>query len=285
MTDFNPVYYRKIAECTQLAASTSNLSSIAKAVQLEENDLEKLFKKWGTDDVQSFLNYVNSGYLQNVITFNDQPGLFDQDPRTGKQPEDNLDMPKIKIIPLDEGDALQINYSFQDSPFGRMMIATTARGICYLSYSEDEKKATDHLKKILPMATLVNAEDPIQKKALKYFEGDWQNIDEIPLHLKGTDFQMKVWNALLQIPFGKLCTYHYIANLIGNPKASRAAGTAIGSNNVAYFVPCHRAIQSSGHLGKYKWDSPRKAVIIGWEHQMLKKIQLQNQQNKMPATL
>jgi AraC family transcriptional regulator of adaptative response/methylated-DNA-[protein]-cysteine methyltransferase len=83
--------------------------------------------------------------------------------------------------------------------------------------------------------------------------------------LKGTDFQLKVWETLLKIPMGRLSTYHNIAEQIGSPKASRAVGTAIGSNPVAFLIPCHRVIQSSGKIGGYMWGNTRKTAIIGWE--------------------
>jgi AraC family transcriptional regulator of adaptative response/methylated-DNA-[protein]-cysteine methyltransferase len=100
---------------------------------------------------------------------------------------------------------------------------------------------------------------------LKMFRDDWSDLDKIKLHLKGTPFQIKVWNALLQIPVGSLKSYLEIANEIGDPKASRAVGTAIGNNPIAYIIPCHRVITSSGNLGGYHWGIDRKSAIIGWE--------------------
>ncbi len=97
------------------------------------------------------------------------------------------------------------------------------------------------------------------------FRDDWSDLEKIKLHLKGTPFQIKVWNALLQIPMGSLKSYLEIANEIGDPHASRAVGTAIGNNPIAYLIPCHRVITSSGNLGGYHWGIDRKSAIIGWE--------------------
>jgi AraC family transcriptional regulator of adaptative response/methylated-DNA-[protein]-cysteine methyltransferase len=105
----------------------------------------------------------------------------------------------------------------------------------------------------------------MQQNALFIFQNDWSKLPEIKLHLKGTDFQLKVWENLLKIPMGSLSTYGNLAEKIGNPNASRAVGTATGNNPVAYLIPCHRVIQSTGNLGGYRWGNTRKTAIIGWE--------------------
>src|SRR6185437_1351105 len=98
-----------------------------------------------------------------------------------------------------------------------------------------------------------------------FFSGNWQDMQKIKLHLKGTAFQLKVWEALLKIPAGKLSTYASIANTIKHPKAARAVGSAVGDNPIAYLIPCHRVIRSTGIIGDYHWGSTRKTAIIGWE--------------------
>lgn len=97
------------------------------------------------------------------------------------------------------------------------------------------------------------------------FQNDWSKLQQIKLHLKGTEFQLKVWEVLLKVPMGKLATYGTIAEQLGNPNASRAVGTAIGSNPVAFLIPYHRVIQSTGIFGGYMWGNTRKTAIIGWE--------------------
>ena len=121
------------------------------------------------------------------------------------------------------------------------------------------------LKAQFPKAKFVQQQDELQKKAVSILQSDHQDLSEIKLHLKGTEFQLKVWESLLKIPMGELTTYGAIAKDIGNNKASRAVGTAIGSNPVAFLIPCHRVIQSSGHFGGYMWGTTRKTAIIGWE--------------------
>jgi AraC family transcriptional regulator of adaptative response/methylated-DNA-[protein]-cysteine methyltransferase len=107
--------------------------------------------------------------------------------------------------------------------------------------------------------------DIMQQNALYIFTQDWSRLPEIKLHLKGTEFQLKVWETLLKIPMGGLTTYKDIAGRIGNPRASRAVGSAVGYNPVAFLIPCHRVIQSTGVIGEYYWGATRKTAIIGWE--------------------
>jgi AraC family transcriptional regulator, regulatory protein of adaptative response / methylated-DNA-[protein]-cysteine methyltransferase len=163
------------------------------------------------------------------------------------------------------GRDLVINYSFAESPFGNILVASTEKGICYLAFSEDEPLAFSIMQQHFPNAHFRQMTDPIQQNAIHIFSHDWTKLNQIKLHLKGTDFQLKVWQALLKIPMGQLTTYGTIANRIEHPNASRAVGTAIGSNPVAFLIPCHRVIQSTGIIGGYMWGSTRKRAIIGWE--------------------
>lgn len=134
-----------------------------------------------------------------------------------------------------------------------------------MAFAEEEAIGLQELKIKFPNASLTRKLDLVQQNALFIFQNDWSKLAEIKLHLKGTDFQLKVWETLLKIPMGQLSTYGAIAKQIEKPKASRAVGTAIGSNPVAFLIPCHRVIQSSGTFGGYMWGNTRKTAIIGWE--------------------
>ena len=131
--------------------------------------------------------------------------------------------------------------------------------------TENEEKALADLQQHFPNSNFKQMVDLIQQNALYIFTHDWSKLSQIKLHLKGTEFQLKVWETLLKIPMGKLSTYGSIAEKIQSPNASRAVGTAIGSNPVAFLIPCHRVIQSSGAFGGYMWGATRKTAIIGWE--------------------
>ncbi len=159
---------------------------------------------------------------------------------------------------------LSIQYSFKETQFGEILIASTIKGICFLSFVEDKAKAIQDLKNYYPKAIFEQANSVIQNLALQTINGN-----SIPkpliLHLKGTEFQFMIWNRLLEIPRGKLINYSHLAKSINKPKAARAAGTAIGSNPIAYLIPCHRVVQSNGSLGGYRWGLKRKLDIISWE--------------------
>jgi AraC family transcriptional regulator of adaptative response/methylated-DNA-[protein]-cysteine methyltransferase len=163
------------------------------------------------------------------------------------------------------GEKLSINYSFVESPFGDLIVAATPKGICYMAFADDQTTAFDALRKRFPNARYRHMTDALQQHAVSVFTQDWRKSGEIKLHLKGTEFQLKVWKILLKIPIGSLTTYGDIASKLNNPKASRAVGTAIGDNPVALLIPCHRVIRASGELGGYHWGLARKAAIIGWE--------------------
>ena len=134
-----------------------------------------------------------------------------------------------------------------------------------MAFADDGAKALEDLQQHFPNAQYRQMLDLAQQNALYIFTHDWSKLHEIKLHLKGTDFQLKVWETLLKIPMGKLTTYGNIAQKIDRPKASRAVGTAIGDNPVAFLIPCHRVIQSTGLLGGYHWGTARKTAMIGWE--------------------
>lgn len=162
---------------------------------------------------------------------------------------------------------LHISYSFQKTDFGKIIVATTEKGICYIAFIEDEEKAVADLSKRFEAAKIVKKQDSHHQIALQYFHKEHTNLPEIKLYIKGTEFQIEVWKALLQLPFGKLTSYNKIASQIGKPKASRAVGTAIGKNPIAYIIPCHRVVQTNGKLGGYMWGIERKAAILRWEHE------------------
>jgi len=163
------------------------------------------------------------------------------------------------------GKNLRINYSLAESPFGSLIVASTSKGICYMAFEDDQQRAIMNLNAKFPNAEIQQKFDVLQQNALFIFQNDWTKPNEIKLHLRATDFQLKVWKSLLKIPMGKLSTYGNIAKHIGNQKASRAVGTAIGHNPVAFLIPCHRVIQSTGTFGGYLWGTTQKTAIIGWE--------------------
>jgi len=167
------------------------------------------------------------------------------------------------------GEQLQIRYSFDESPFGDYLVASTDKGICQLSFIESKSSALRSLKEQWHHASIKEGSDEHQEKVKQFFSRNFSSPGKIKLHLKGTPFQLKVWEALLKIPEGQLSTYSEIANHIHHAKALQAVGTAIGNNPVGYLIPCHRVIRKEGNIGEYRWGALRKTAIIGWEASQL----------------
>ena len=134
-----------------------------------------------------------------------------------------------------------------------------------MAFYEEDQAALEQLKLQFSNAHFVQKTDLMQQEALFIFRNDWHKLRDIKLHLKGTPFQLKVWETLLKIPMGRLATYGTVAGAVGKPGAARAVGTAIGNNPVAFLIPCHRVIQSTGSFGGYMWGNTRKTAILGWE--------------------
>lgn len=250
--------------------SQPGLEEIAGKIHVSPFHFQKLFTEWAGVSPKKFLQYISLDYAKNILK-EKQATLFDAAYDTGFSGTSRLHDLFIKIEGMtpgeykNGGENLSINYSYAESPFGNMLVASTSKGICHMSFIESEKDALNKLQHNFPHAKYKQVVDLVQQNALYIFTHDWSKLDQIKLHLKGTNFQIKVWETLLKIPVGGLSTYGKIAKEIGNANASRAVGTAIGSNPIAYLIPCHRVIRSTGGTGEYMWGSVRKTALIGWE--------------------
>ncbi len=165
------------------------------------------------------------------------------------------------------GRGLTIRYGFHPSPFGEALIAVTDRGICGLSFAAPGERAgvLERLRKDWSRATLVEDLEGTAGMVERIFAEEPRAQAPLTLYLRGTNFQVKVWEALIRIPPGSVTTYGEVARIVGRPGASRAVGTAVGSNPVAFVIPCHRVIRRSGGIGGYRWGVERKRLILAWE--------------------
>lgn len=246
-----------------------DLDEVAKQVHVSPYHFQRMFKDWAGVSPKKFLQYISIEHAKNLLKKN--LTLSEVSFETGLSGSSRLHDLFISIEGMtpgeykNGGEQLHINYSYAESPFGNIIVASTTKGICHLAFADDEVMALGELKKLFPNASFRQVVDTIQQNALFIFTQDWKNLSAIKLHLKGTAFQLKVWETLLKIPMGGLSTYASIAAATGNNKASRAVGSAIGDNPVAFLIPCHRVIKSTGSLGHYHWGSNRKTAIIGWE--------------------
>ncbi len=264
--------YARIAEAIEYIRenfkSQPTLDDIANEVGLSTAHFQRMFTDWAGVSPKKFLQYISIEYAKEVLKENT---LSDAAFETGLSGTGRLHDLFVNIEGMtpgeykNGGEHLSINYSFAESPFGDILVAATPKGICHLAFADEQAEAFRVLQERFPNAQYQQRVDVLQQNALFIFTQDWSKLNEIKLHLKGTDFQLKVWEALLRIPMGQLSTYGDIASLLDNPNASRAVGTAIGDNPVAFLIPCHRVIRSSGELGGYHWGFARKAAIIGWE--------------------
>lgn len=161
---------------------------------------------------------------------------------------------------------LNIDYGFYSTPVGEILIASTVRGICCIELADDRDEALQLLCKRFSKSLQRMHRTEFHDLALRFFsKNERRSSDEIVLHLYGTDFQIEVWRALLDVPFGETSTYSDIAKAIDNSRALRAVGTAIGRNPVAILVPCHRILRSDGGIGGYYWGIEKKKILLEWE--------------------
>ncbi|HMB62000.1 MAG TPA: methylated-DNA--[protein]-cysteine S-methyltransferase [Eudoraea sp.] len=270
----NQINYNRIAEAIEYIKtnfkSQPNLDEVAEKAHISPAHFQRMFTEWAGTSPKKFLQYISVEYAKKKLK-EEQATLFDTAFETGLSSTSRLHDLFVNIEGMtpaeykNGGKNLQINYSFAESPFGSLMVASTSKGICHMAFEDGEKVALQNLQAKFPNASFQRKLDLMQQNALFIFQNDWSKLPEIKLHLKGTDFQLKVWENLLKIPMGSLSTYGNLAEKIGIPNASRAVGTAIGNNPVAYLIPCHRVIQSTGNLGGYRWGNTRKTAIIGWE--------------------
>ena len=166
------------------------------------------------------------------------------------------------------GKGLQIHYGIHDTPLGKSLIGTTARGICSLYFLDmaDEHHGEQILRQSWSNAEIIYKPQATQALCDRIFNlATFKERQPLTVLVKGTNFQIQVWRALLKIPFGEITTYQTIAKAIDRPTATRAIGNAVGKNPIGYLIPCHRVIRGSGELGGYRWGIERKTALLGWE--------------------
>lgn len=274
------IHFSRIAEAIEYLTGNfkeqPTLEQIAGKVHLSPFHFQRLFTEWAWVSPKKFVQFLSLEYAKGLIR---QQGasIFDAAVETGLSGTGRLHDLFISIEGMTPGEyknggaALSINYSFAESPFGNILVASTPKGICYMAFADEEEKALQELQIQFPNASYKQMVDLMQQNALYIFTHGRKALDQIKLHQKGTPFQIKVWEALLRIPAGRLSTYKGLAEMISHPTALRAVGSAVGQNPVAFIIPCHRVIQSAGTFGNYHWGPVRKKAMIGWEAASMEK--------------
>ena len=249
-----------------------SLEELAEDVGLSPTSLQKLFTRWAGLSPKAFLQAVTLDHARKLL---DQGmPLLETSFEVGMSGPGRLHdlfVTHEAMSPGDyktRGDGLTIRYGYHISPFGVALVMVTERGLAGLSFNDPggEREAFADMSGRWPNATYVEDMAATQPYAARIFDPSrWRSEQPLKVVLIGTDFQVRVWQALLRIPLGKACSYSSIAAGIGAPAASRAVGAAIGANPISFVVPCHRALGKSGALTGYHWGLTRKRAILGWE--------------------
>ena len=267
--------YDRIAEAISFITSQIDgqptLQEIAGHLNLSPYHFQRLFCRWAGVTPKRFLQVLTLerakqllSESKSVLEVSDSLGLS-----SGSRLYDHF--VHLEAVTPGEfkmgGAGLTIEYAVQDTPFGKAFIATTPRGICSFAFLEDSK-IDEHLadqRQKWPQAILHQNRQSTRAVTQAMFGEQKKSGNPISLHVSGTNFQINVWKALLQIPPAALVSYSQVAKAIGHPNSARAVGLAVGNNPVAFLIPCHRVIQQSGGLGGYHWGKTRKQAIYAWE--------------------
>ncbi|MEG4084065.1 methylated-DNA--[protein]-cysteine S-methyltransferase [Microcoleus sp. POL10_C6] len=263
---------RAIAFMRQHHLNQPNLATVAQHIGLSEYHFQRLFTQWAGISPKRFLQYLTVEYAKSKIT--QTKSLLDLTLDVRLSSPGRLHDLFVNLEAMSPGEfkaggaGLQIRYGIHDTPFGKSVIATTARGICNLYFLDttDEQTAEQRLQLTWKKAEIIRDEQATQSlRDLIFTSETLSEQKSLTLLVKGTNFQIQVWRALLQLPFGAIATYQTIAQMVARPTAARAVGNAIGNNPIGYLIPCHRVIRESGELGGYGWGRERKTVMLGWE--------------------
>jgi len=248
-----------------------SLKEIAEHVALSEFHFNRLFSKWAGTSPQRFMRFLTKEFAKEKLA--ESTNLLEATFESGLSSSSRLHDLFVSyeaMTPAEfkaKGAGLTIHYGIHETPFGECLIATTERGITDLRFLEGESKELiiKELQQDFEKAILI-FDNKLTKPYIEQIFYETTNTSApISLLLRGTNFQIKVWEALLKIPFGQMVSYETIAKAIEKPTAQRAVGTAIGCNRLGYIIPCHRVLQKVGGIGGYRWGTTRKKAILGWE--------------------
>jgi len=266
--------YERIARAIEYlrrhAAEQPDLAAVARHVHLSEHHFQRLFTRWAGVSPKRFLQYLTVEHAKSRLA---QTGnVLDLTADVGLSGPGRLHDLFVTLEAMSPGEmraggaGLKIRFGIHESPFGACLIAVSPRGICGLHFVENQAAAVALLRRDWPHAALAPDAGGTVSLARRIFDPlAAQRMQPLALLVRGTNFQIQVWRALLRLPFGSIATYRSIAAQIGHPSAARAVGNAIGANPIAWLIPCHRVIRGSGTFGRYRWGENRKAAILGWE--------------------
>lgn len=245
------------------------LADVAKHVGLSPAHFQRLFTRWAGISPKRFLQHRTAQVVKRLLRENHS--VLDASYEAGLSGSSRLHDLIVNaeaVLPGEyqrAGEGLVVKFGFHPSPFGECLIAVTPRGVCHLAFVNPVTRGgtLERLKHDWPRAELRADQGATREAIARAFpNGVSAKHSPLSLHIKGTNFQLKVWEALLKIPDGAVTTYGDIAAALDTPNASRAVGTAVGSNPISWLIPCHRVIRASGELGGYAWGLDRKKVML-----------------------
>lgn len=243
------------------------LDEVAEFAGLSPYHFQRLFRRWAGVSPKRFLQYLTVEHAKELLRADQS--VLDTAMATGLSSPSRLhDLFVVTeaVTPGEYkrcGEGLELVYGTTDSPFGRCLIAETARGVVAMAFGAPEESLVS-LRRDWSAALLRRDDARAARTAARVFSGA-AGDEPLRLLLRGTNFQIRVWRALLEIPFGHVSTYRDVAARVCSPDAARAVGQAVGANSLAYLIPCHRVIRGDGALGGYRWNPDRKAHMLGWE--------------------
>jgi len=250
------------------SSNQPTLEDVAEHVGLSPYHFQRLFRRWAGVSPKRFLQHVTAANAKRLLR--DSTPVLDAAFAVGLSSPGRLHdliVTTEAVTPGEyksQGEGITIHYGIHETPYGICLIGATERGICALRFL-DGANAQDAIAEIQAewsRATLVLDPDGTTALAHLIFEESESSSDPLPLLLRGSNFQLKVWEGLLRVPEGCLVSYGDLAKRLSVPSAARAIANAVGANPIAYVIPCHRVLRSTGALGGYRWGTDRKLVIL-----------------------
>ena len=266
---------RAVTFLTESWTDHPSLEDLARHINLSPAHAQKLFKRWCGLSPKEFILAITVDRARELLE--GSASVLDTAHEVGLSGAGRLHdlfVSHEAMTPGDykrRGEGLEITYGFHASPFGEALLMATDRGVCGIAFINEDAQQTraealTDMTRRWPRARFVEAPARTAPHVQRVFEPhQWQADKPVRLVLIGTDFEVKVWEALLRIPMGRAVSYADIARHLGQPTASRAVGTAVGRNPISFVVPCHRVMRGNGQLAGYHWGLTRKRALIGWE--------------------
>jgi AraC family transcriptional regulator, regulatory protein of adaptative response / methylated-DNA-[protein]-cysteine methyltransferase len=246
------------------------LEAMAAAAGMSPFHFQRVFKRWAGISPKRFLQYVTLAHAKQALA--QDASVLDAALEAGLSGPSRLHDLFVSCTALTPGEfkalgkRLVVRWGVHDVPLGRVLIGVTGRGICWLAFiAGNDAPVIAAFEREWQGATLLRDDSATAEVAARAFDLATSGRDPLALLVRGTNFQVKVWEALLRIPFGQLVSYQTIARAIGRPAAVRAVGRAVGANNIAWLIPCHRVILATGILHNYRWGVRQKQVLVGFE--------------------